>query len=378
MKKGMRFIVCVLLAVLLPLHAAADFPVETTAKSALLMDADTGTVLLELNADEQLPLASVTKVMTMLLCMEALQGGKITMDDMVTASPYACSMGGSQIYLEPGEQMSVSDMLKAIAVASANDACVAMAEHIMGSADAFVEAMNDRAQSLGMQNTHFVNCNGLDAENHYSSARDVAIMSRELLKHQEILPYLSIWMDSLRDGAFGLANTNKLIRTYPGAIGVKTGSTSNAKYCLSAAAQRDGLTLVAAVLGAETTADRFATASALLDYGFANYKISTLVEAGEVIETIDVQKGVVGTVEVKTQTDYKRLMAKNSTDEIERVVLVPDSVKAPVLQNDLIGELQLLQNGEELCRMNLVAAADVPRLGVADLLVELLNRWMCY
>ncbi|MBQ7953776.1 MAG: D-alanyl-D-alanine carboxypeptidase [Clostridia bacterium] len=272
MKTGMRFILFILI-ISMSVTVLADFQPSYAVRSYMLMDYDTGTVLAENNSNEPYPIASVTKVMTMLLCMESLQAGKISMNDVVTVSEYAASMGGSQIYLEPGEQMTVEELLKSVAVGSANDASVALAEYIMGSESAFIDAMNERAKSLGMTNTHFANCNGLDEDNHYSSATDVAIMSRELLKHDAIRPFLGIWMDSVRNGQFGLTNTNKLIRFYNGAIGVKTGSTTNAKYCLSSAATRDGLTLIGVVLGAETTSERFETAKELLNYGFANYKI---------------------------------------------------------------------------------------------------------
>ena len=246
------------------------------AKSGILMEASTGEVLYEQNANERLQIASVTKVMTMLLIMEAIDSGKISLDDMVTTSEYAASMGGSQVFLEAGEQMSVNDMLKAIAVASGNDAAVAMAEFISGSEGAFVEKMNKRASELGCENTHFINCNGLDeTPEHYSSARDVARISQELLKHTKIFDYTTIWMDSLRNGSFGLSNTNKLIRFYNGANGLKTGSTSTAKYCLSATALRDGMQLIAVIICAPSTKDRFSSASALLDYGFANYEVAS-------------------------------------------------------------------------------------------------------
>ncbi|MDO5311127.1 MAG: D-alanyl-D-alanine carboxypeptidase family protein, partial [Clostridia bacterium] len=257
------------------LSAAADAKTSAqliNAKSGILMEASTGEVLYEQNADERLPIASVTKTMTMLLIMEALDEGKISLNDTVTVSEYAASMGGSQVFLEVGEQMSADDMLKAIAVASGNDAAVAMAEFISGSEGAFVEKMNKRAAELGCTNTHFINCNGLDeTEEHYSTARDVALISRALISHKKIFDYTTIWMDSLRGGSFGLSNTNKLIRFYKGANGLKTGSTSTAKYCLSATAERDGMQLIAVIIAAPTTADRFSSASALLDFGFANF-----------------------------------------------------------------------------------------------------------
>ena len=374
MKKVLR-IFCFILVLTLPVTAVAEFSPTSVPAAYILMDYDTGTVLAEHNSDEPRPIASVTKVMTMLLCMEAIQAGKISFDDMVTASEYACSMGGSQIYLEPGEQMSVTDLIKSIAVGSANDACVAMAEHIMGSETTFVEAMNERAKSLGMVNTHFVNTNGLDVENHYSSALDVAIMSRELLKHKDIRPFLTIWMDSVRDGKFGLSNTNKLIRFYEGAIGVKTGSTSNAKYCLSSAATRDGLTLIGVVLGAETTGERFETAKQLLNYGFSNYKISTLVNKGENMGEVKVKKGVKETVSAITGSEFKMLTDKQNGADAEYNVILDEEIKAPVKKGQQIGKIEIVSGGKSIGEVKIIAAEDVIRIGTADVLLFLIKQW---
>lgn len=374
MKNVMR-IFCLVLALALPLTTVADFTPTSVPGAYILMDYDTGTVMAEHNADEPRPIASVTKVMTMLLCMEAIQAGKISFDDMATASEYACSMGGSQIYLEQGEQMSVTDLIKSIAVGSANDACVVMAEHIMGSETSFVDAMNERAKALGMVNTHFVNTNGLDAENHYSSARDVAIMSRELLKHKDIRPFLTIWMDTVRDGKFGLSNTNKLIRFYEGAIGVKTGSTSEAKYCLSAAAVRDGLTLIGVVLGAETTGERFETAKQLLNYGFSNYKIASLVNKGENMGEVKVKKGKGETVTAVTAEDFKMLTSKQNGDGAECNVVLEEEVKAPVKKGQQIGKIEIIRQGKLIGETKIVAAEDVMRTGTADVLLLLIRQW---
>lgn len=375
MKLFMR-IFCFVLMLALPLTASADFTPTNTPAAYLLMDYDTGTVMAEYNPDEPMPIASVTKVMTMLICMEAIQAGKITFDDMVTASEYACSMGGSQIYLEPGEQMSVNDLMKSIAVGSANDACVVMAEHIMGSETTFVDAMNERAQALGMNNTHFMNCNGLDEDNHYSSARDVAIMSRELLKHDSIRPFLTIWMDTVRNGEFGLSNTNKLIRFYEGAIGVKTGSTSKAKYCLSSAATRNELTLIGVVLGAETTANRFETAKELLNYGFSNYKISTLINKNENMGEILVKKGVKESVSTLTESDYKKLTGKQNTDKVERKVVLEEEIKAPVKKGQQVGKIELMENGKKIGEVKIVAEEDVIRIGTVDVLLGIVKQWL--
>ncbi len=375
MKSGMRFIIF-MLAVFVPMTGFADFQPTSQPRSYLLMDYDTGTVLAENNSDQSYPIASVTKVMTMLLCMEALQSGKISMDDMVTASEYACSMGGSQIYLEPGEQMTVRELLKSVAVGSANDASVVLAEHIMGSETAFVDAMNQRAKALGMNNSHFVNCNGLDEENHYSSARDVAIMSRELLKHNDIRPFLGIWMDSVRNGQFGLTNTNKLIRFYNGAIGIKTGSTSDAKYCLSSAAARGGLTLIGVVIGAESTAERFETAKELLNYGFSNYKIETVIDANAPNDNVNVIKGKKESVSTKTQSSFKRLINKQSANKTETKVILNDNVKAPVSEGDVVGKIEVTENGKIIGEVNLVASESVQKLNFVDVLGLFLGKWM--
>lgn len=376
MKLFMRFFCIIMVFVFVcPLVSADNTEIKTTAKSVILMDAMSGQVLYEKEADAQLPIASVTKVMTMLLCMEAITSGKITMDDMVTASEHACSMGGSQVYLEPGEQMSVHDMLKAIAVASGNDASVAMAEHIMGSEQGFVNAMNDKAKQLGMKNTNFINCNGLDTDGHYSSARDVAIMSKELIKHAEILPFLKIWMDTLRNGEFQLSNTNKLIRFYPDAIGIKTGSTGKAKYCISGAATRDNLTLIAVVLGAETTADRFETAKALLNYGFANYSNSMPVKKGEEIANLQVLKGTEDNVKVITGNGFSKLVPKGTEIKYERKVNLPEKVNAPINKGDKAGEIVLMQNGQEVGTVPLFYANTVPKLTFGKVYWNLLKCW---
>lgn len=375
MKTGMRFLVFIMILAL-ETTAFANFQPTSTPRSYVLMDYDTGTVLAENNSTEPMPIASVTKVMTMLLCMEALQSGKISMGDIVTASEYACSMGGSQIYLEPGEQMSVEELLKSVAVGSANDASVVLAEHIMGSEATFVDAMNQRAKALGMNNTHFVNCNGLDEDNHYSSAMDVAIMSRELLKHNAIHPFLSIWMDSVRNGEFGLTNTNKLIRFYNGAIGIKTGSTSNAKYCLSSAATRDGLTLIGVVLGAETTAERFETAKELLNYGFSNYKIETVVEEGLASGDVNIVKGKKDKVGVVTQSSFKRLVNKQSGNNVKSKVIINNQINAPISKGEVVGKIELTENNKKIGEVNLVADQSVLRLSFVDVFGGMLARWM--
>ena len=334
----MRKTLCLLLtaALLLGLTpgAAAEGPaVELRSPSAILIDAATGAVLFEKNADERREPASVTKVMTLLLVMEALDSGQIGWEDRVTASAAAAGKGGSQIYLEEGEQLSMDEMLKSVVVSSANDCATALAEHVAGSEAAFVGRMNARAAELGMTNTHFVNCTGLDdepeAREHLTTARDVAIMSRELLKHDAIRRYTTIWMDTVRDGAFGLSNTNKLVRFYQGATGLKTGYTSRAGHCLSASAQRDGIELIAVVLGADSSTHRFEDAKALLNWGFANYTLIDPME-GLLPEPIPVKLGASETVTPVPEELGPILLEKSRAGSVSRELELPEGVEAPV------------------------------------------------
>lgn len=376
-KIGMRFL-CLFMALFLvgsTIYANEAKVLELEAEGVVLMDAGSGQVLYEENPNERLKIASVTKVMTMLLIMEAMKSGKITLEDTVIASEHACSMGGSQIYLEPGEQMSVDDMLKAIAVASANDASVAMAEHIMGSHDAFVQAMNKRAKALGMENTNFINSSGLDGENQYSSALDVAIMSRELMKHELIYPYLKIWMDNLRDGEFGLANTNKLIRFYQGATGIKTGSTNEAKYCLASSAIRDNLSLIAVVLGSPTSQIRFNNATKLLDYGFANYAVVQGTQKGEPFGTVPISKGEVDNVEIVAESDFERLVTKDKKGSLEVTPQLPEQVIAPIKKGDKVGELHIYIEEKKVGTVNLVAKDNVERMKPWSMFVIMMKMW---
>lgn len=338
------------------------------ARAAILIEENSGDVLYEMNPDERVPIASVTKIMTMLLIMEAVDNGAITLDDMVTVSENAMSYGGSTMFLETGEKLTVNDMLKGIAVASANDGCVAMAEHLAGSESAFVDMMNKKAQELGMENTHFMNTNGLDEDDHYSSARDVAIMSRELIKHKTIFNYTSIWMDTLRGGKFQLANTNKLIRFYDGANGLKTGSTSKALCCLSASAKRDDMQLIAVILGAPTSAKRFEGARALLDYGFANYAVSTQVTAGDNLGTAPIEKGVENEVGVLAADTYSALMKKGAEDNITKEIILDETITAPIEAGDKIGVLRITENGETLAEIDLTAANSVKKKGIGEII----------
>ena len=365
----MKKVICFFICVCFMMHSVVVFAEGNTdlglnAKSAILMEEATGNILYESNPDERLPIASVTKVMTMLLIMEAVDSGKISLDDMVTVSENAMSYGGSTMFLETGEQLTVNDMLKGIAVASANDGCVAMAEHLAGSESAFVDMMNEKAKELGMENTHFMNTNGLDEDDHYSSARDVAIMSRELMKHETIFNYTSIWMDTLRGGKFQLANTNKLIRFYDGANGLKTGSTSKALCCLSAAAKRNDMQLIAVVLGAPTSAERFASAKSLLDYGFANYAVNTQITAGDEVQKIAVEKGVDKEVGVVAGDSCSTLVKKGQEDNITKEIKIDETITAPIEAGQKIGTMTISRDGEVIADIDLNALSAVEKKGI--------------
>lgn len=353
--------------------------VEISAPSAILMDAATGTVLYECNADEKLAPASVTKVMTLLLVMEALDSGKITWNDTVTASDNAASKGGSQVYLEVGEQMSIDEMLKSVVVSSANDCATALAEHVAGSESAFVEMMNARAQELGMENTHFVNCTGLDdgenADQHLTTARDIALMSRELLKHDEIRKYTTIWTDTVRGGTFGLSNTNKLVRFYDGTTGLKTGFTSGAGYCLSASAERGGIELIAVVMHCQSSTDRFSSAKALLDYGFANYALVT-PDFEIALDPIPVTLGKEAAVKPVLSDPTPVLIRKEQQTSVTRTYVPEESLCAPVTEGQTVGTLTVEADGEVLKEIPVVASCAVEKLSYGDILLRLL-RTIC-
>ena len=376
--KGIRRLLALglFLAVLTPVQAAGA-ELSVAGKSAVLMDVATGTLLYESNANEPLAPASVTKIMTMLLIMEAVDSGSISMTDQVTASETAAAKGGSQIYLKAGETMSVSDMLKSIAVSSANDCACAMAEHIAGSEEAFVARMNQRAQELGMKNTHFVNCTGLDdgpeAARHKPTAYDIALMSRELLKnHPKIKEFTTIWMDTVRNGTFGLSNTNKLIRFYQGATGLKTGFTSSAGYCLSATAQRDGMELIAVVMGADTSQNRNTACKQLLDYGFANFALiqPELTETGDVPVRLGTQDGV----PVQLGDFSGLLIDKSQKSSVTTQVTLEEVATAPVSQGQRLGTLKVLSGDQLLREIPLVAAQSVPRLTWGAMFVKVLKQ----
>ncbi|MBS7316510.1 MAG: D-alanyl-D-alanine carboxypeptidase [Clostridiaceae bacterium] len=352
---------------------AAPAPPEVAAPSAILVERTSGTVLYEKNSHEKLAPASVTKIMTMLLTVEALERGQIRLEDEVVTSDHAASMGGSQIYLEPGERMSLHDMLKSIAVSSANDACVAVAEHIAGNEATFVAMMNDRAAALGMQDTHFVNCCGLDSEEHYTTAYDISLMSRELLKHEMIRAYTTIWMDTVRGGEFGLSNTNKLVRFYDGTTGVKTGYTSKAGYCVSASAEREGMELIAVIMKADTSPHRNADASGLLNFGFANYAVVGLGEGENGAEEIPVILGRQDCVKVELAENAQVLIEKAQAPKVEKQLVLAESLEAPVEKGQKVGTLVFSLEGEQLAEVPVVAADAVERLGTMDIYGDILK-----
>ncbi|MDK2919097.1 MAG: hypothetical protein PWQ37_1830 [Candidatus Petromonas sp.] len=378
-KKVISYVIC---TVLLLLNAqiyvnANEFDVN--AKSAILIDAGTGKVLYEKNSHEKLPPASVTKIMTMLLAMEAINKGQISLQDKVTVSEKASSMGGSQLYLEPGEIKTVEQLLKGIAVASANDGSVALAEHIAGTEELFVKKMNEKAKELGMKNTKFKNTNGLPEEGHYTSAYDIALMSRELLKYPKIHDWLTIWMSTMKVGkgkktALELTNTNRLIRTYPGANGIKTGFTQEAKYCLSASATRNNFTLIAVVLGSPTSKIRFAETKKLLDYGFAAYSSIQISKKDEILEEITVEKGKENKVNIVAREDLKVLVKKGNESNIKKEIILPQIIGAPFEKGKKVGEI-IVKNiqGQELGRVDLVTEKGVKRASIVDMFGKILK-----
>ncbi|MGN1307801.1 MAG: D-alanyl-D-alanine carboxypeptidase family protein [Faecousia sp.] len=377
MKQRILSVLLALALMICVLPAAKAEGLEVAAPSAILMDAATGTILYEKNAHERLAPASVTKVMTLLLVMEALDSGRISWDDMVTASETAAGKGGSQVYLEVGEQMSMDEMLKSVVVSSANDCATALAEHVAGSEAAFVERMNARAAELGLEDTHFVNCTGLDDEpnaaEHLTSAYDIAVMSRELLKHDEIRKYTTIWMDTVRDGQFGLSNTNKLVRFYQGTTGLKTGYTKAAGHCLSASAQRDGIELIAVVLHCESSTDRFQSAKALLDYGFANYALVS-AELPDAPEPIRVKLGTQSLVTPVLQESAPILIEKGEQARVTKTVTLPEEVTAPIAAGQQVGTLTIATDTRTLAEIPIVSPVAIERLTLWELTVQLLRR----
>jgi D-alanyl-D-alanine carboxypeptidase (penicillin-binding protein 5/6) len=350
---------------------------DLKAKASVLMDVDSGNILYEKNIHEKLPIASVTKVMSMLLVMEALDSGKITYEDMVPVSEHSYDMGGSQVYLKPGEEFTVLEMMKAVAIHSANDATVALAEKISGSEDAFVAMMNEKARELGMNDTNFLDCTGLTDDNHYSSALDVATMSRELIrKHPKVLEITSVWHDTFRNGLFSLDNTNKLIRSYQGANGLKTGFTTKAGHCLSASAKRNNLQLIAVVLGEPDSDTRFAEAKKLLDYGFANYDVSQVNKKGEEVGAIDVKKGVELSVKGVYKEDVNLLLKKGENAKIKREVKMDEALTAPVKAGQKIGTVTFKTADDKVVgEADIVAEKDVKKASFIRLFFRMVLGW---
>ena len=346
---------------------------ELTAPSAILMDMESGKVLYEKNSHEVRACASITKVMTLVLVMEAIDSGKIKLTDTVTASAHAASMGGSDIWLEQGEQMTVDEMVKATIVASANDAAVALAEFVSGTEDEFVSQMNKKAKQLGMKETVFKNCNGLDEEGHVTSAYDVALMSRELCRHKKIFEYSGIWMDELRGGKTQLVNTNKLLKTYSGITGLKTGTTSQAGSCISATAERDGLRLVAVVLGCTTGKERFSDASTLLDYGFANFAMYMPSLPKGAIKDIPVKNGMTDSIRTKSEINTSLLIGKGDTDKIKSEVVLPGEVEAPIKKGEVIGKIIYKNGSEQIAEYPIAAAENAEQINFGDVFSMLIK-----
>lgn len=377
MKRVKRFLSVVLIVSLLfalPMKTLALSDDEIKAPSALLMEAKTGRVLYEKNPREIRVCASITKVMTLLLVMEAIDSGKIAMTDVISASEHAASMGGSDIWLEPGESMTVDELIKATVVASANDAAVALAEHVCGTEDAFVEEMNARAVQLGMTDTVFKNCNGLDEEGHVTTAYDVALMSRELMKHEAIFQYTSIWIDYLRDGKTQLVNTNKLLKSYKGITGLKTGTTGKAGSCISATAERDGLSLIAVVLGSSSGTDRFNAAATLLDFGFANYAMSEPVLPEGALTPVPVLCGMEPFVETQTDLSGNFLIQKGKNSEVVSSVSMSENVEAPVEEGQVLGKITYKLGNETLAEYEITAAHSVDRISFLAVLGQFFRK----
>ena len=375
--KRLLSVALALLLLTIPVWAApTSSGLNLAAASAVLMEKETGTVLYEQNPHEKLEPASVTKIMTLLLTFEALDSGRISKDDVVTTSAYAAGMGGSQVYLKEGEQMSVSEMIKCISVVSGNDAAVAMAEHLSGSEQAFVTEMNARAAQLGMTDTTFVNCTGLPAQGHLTSAHDIALMSQELIaNHPGIREYTTIWMDSIRNGSFGLTNTNRLIRFYPDATGLKTGSTDGALYCMSATAERNGMELIAVVMKSPTSAQRFEDAKALLDYGFASYTLADVYPEIP-LPPVDVLLGEEAQVQPQLSRSCRILVRKGEEKLIQTQTTLAENLAAPVEQGQTIGHLEVLVDGTLRETIPLVASQSVARLTISGIFQQMLQQLM--
>lgn len=382
MKKILAWVMLISIICLgIPAATLAEGELNIKAKSAVLMDYNTRKVIYEQNAHKEVPPASITKIMTLLLTMEALESGKISLGDEVRISAHAAGMGGSQLWLEEGEIQTVEDLIKAVAIRSANDASVALAEYIAGSEEVFVQMMNERAKELGMNNTNFANASGLPQENHYTSAYDVAIMSAELLKHEGIHKWLTTYMDEMlvgknKDKVQSLVNTNRLIKEYQGTTGVKTGSTSEAGHCLSASAKRNNLHLIAVVMGSDTSKIRFDEAMRLLDYGFANYDSVAIGRKGDVIGKIKVHKGKVDYLEAVLERDCYLLLPKGESGNISKEIVLPDFVEGPVEKGEELGKLIVKVDGEEMDRIKLVSNVSIGKASFKDILIKTIKNFI--
>ena len=357
-------------------NSSKENPLNLESQSAILIEQHSGQILYSHNIHEQLRPASVTKIMSILLIMEQIDEGKLSLTDKVSCSENASHMGGSQIWLDTRETLTVDEMLKAICVVSANDCVVAMAEHIAGSQEAFVEMMNKKAKELGMNDTCFKNCHGIDEDGHVTSSYDIALMSKELLnKHPEVTKYTTIYMDSLRDGKSELVNTNKLIRTYKGATGLKTGSTGLALYNLSASATRDDLSLIAVIMKAPSTKVRFAEAKKLLDYGFSKFSYKQFAKKGEIVDTIEIQKGVKTTIDIAFENDCGCLIEKGNENKIEQSINI-NTTSAPISKGQKIGEVTYSLNGNKLSSVNLISQNDVDKISIFSMSKSTIYNWI--
>lgn len=365
--------------IITPIFANAE--VDITSKSAILVDYNTGKVIFALNENTKLQPASITKIMTLLLTLEAIDSGKIKLDDKVVISDYASSMGGTQVYLDPGETQTVDNLIKAAAIRSANDASVALGEFVSGSNESFVKLMNNRAKELGMENTNFENSTGLPNENHVTTALDIAIMSRELLKHDKIHKYLTTWMDELvvgkkKDSTQVMSNTNRLVKDYEGTTGIKTGSINAAGYCVSASAKRGDLHLIAVILGGINSTTRFNEAKKLLDYGFANYQSVTIGKKGDIIATIPIDKAKDQSLDIVLERDAYALLPKDSKGRVGKDIVHPTTIEPPVLKGDKLGELIVTLDGVEIEKINLVAKTDINKAGYLLLLKRAISSFI--
>ncbi|MBF8983019.1 D-alanyl-D-alanine carboxypeptidase [Lutibacter sp. B2] len=354
---------------------------DVDARTAILVDGTSGKIIYEKNIHDKLPPASVTKIMTMLLVIEAIDNGTVALEDKVLISDRASSMGGSQLYLEPGEEKTIEQLLKGIAVSSANDACVAISEHLSGTEELFVKRMNERAQQLGMKDTQFMNTNGLPAEGHYTSAYDIALMSRELLKHPKIHKWLTIWMSTMSVGlpnkkqtTLGMTNTNKLIKTYPGANGIKTGFTCDAKYCLSASAKKNGFTLIAVILGSPTSKIRFAEAKKLLNYGFSNYSIVSIAKKNQIIDELFVEKGKEAKINVIAKNDLSTIVKKGEENTVHKEIVLQKNIKAPFIAGKKVGYIAITKDGKEVGKIDIVTEKEIKAASVLNIFNKIITN----